>query len=76
MRVALRLCCIQQCAMSVCGLMLSAMGASPLLRQGPNLLVSTEGVVKLADFGASKLVEELASCGVGTLMSARGPKPL
>lgn len=74
-RVAVRLCCIQQCAVSVRGLMLGATGASPVLRQGPNLLVSTEGIVKLADFGASKLVEELASCGVGTLMGAHGPTP-
>ena len=31
--------------------------------QGANILVSTTGTVKLADFGASKKIEELASCG-------------
>jgi serine/threonine protein kinase len=31
--------------------------------QGANLLVTSKGRIKLADFGASRKIEELASCG-------------
>lgn len=31
--------------------------------QGANLLVASSGRIKLADFGASRKIEELASCG-------------
>lgn len=31
--------------------------------QGANLLVTSSGRIKLADFGASRKIEELASCG-------------
>jgi serine/threonine protein kinase len=33
------------------------------LLQGANLLVTSKGRIKLADFGASRKIEELASCG-------------
>ena len=38
--------------------------------QGANLLVTSKGRIKLADFGASRKIEELASCGERCLHGA------
>ena len=39
--------------------------------KGANILVDNTGLVKLADFGASKRIEDLATVGASTIWGAR-----